>query len=86
MSNKLKKWRKDAGFTTERQRFYNYLRNRICTCSEAALALGISQKNLCRYKRYLERQGLLWEVFRSGCPITGYPAWFITTNPGLYLK
>jgi len=65
---------------TERQRFYSFLTNRICTCSEAAQALGIMQKNLCRYKRYFERKGLLWEVFRSNCPITGYQAWHITTN------
>jgi predicted transcriptional regulator of viral defense system len=83
MNKQRKKWGKDRGYLTERQRFYNYLKKRICTCTEAAMALGIAQKNLCRYKRHLERKGLLWEVFRSGCPITGHPAWFITTNRAL---
>lgn len=71
---------------TERQRFYQFLQTNISTCSMVSELLRIPQKNLCRYKRYYEKRGLLWEIYYLPCPITGYMAWHITTNPSLLTK
>jgi hypothetical protein len=42
---------------------------------------GIAQKCITRYKRDLENSGRLWEVKKMRCEITGFKAWYLTTNP-----
>jgi hypothetical protein len=42
---------------------------------------GIKQKNICRYKRDFEKAGLLWEIRKGTCKITGFKAWYLTTDP-----
>ena len=44
-------------------------------------ATGIPQKNICRYKRDLEKAGRLWEIEKKLCKQTGFKAWYLTTNP-----
>jgi len=46
-------------------------------------ATGIPQKNICRYKRDLEKAGLLFEVEKKLCRQTGFRAWYLTTNSEL---
>jgi hypothetical protein len=74
---------KDSGFQNELQILYDYLLNRIVTASMLSMATGISHKNICRYKRQLEKANLLWEVERNVCKATGFKAWYITTNKDL---
>lgn len=61
--------------------FYEYLMEHTCTCSMAAEVLGIKQKNLCRYKKELQDNNLLWEVDFKPCELTGFTAQWLTTNP-----
>lgn len=61
--------------------FRKYLAQHTATCSVAAKDLDIPQKCLTRYKRRLEKAGKLIELFHGICPITGFPAAFLTTNP-----
>jgi hypothetical protein len=63
------------------RQFHKYLQKHTVTCSMAAKALGIPQKCLTRYKRVLELSGQLWEVKRQYCKLTGFPAWYLTTDP-----
>jgi hypothetical protein len=42
---------------------------------------GITQKNITRYKRDLEKAGILWEIVKTTCKKTGFKAWYLTTNP-----
>lgn len=42
---------------------------------------GIPQKNICRYKRDLEKAGKLWETEKIKCDVTGFKAWRLTTDP-----
>jgi hypothetical protein len=63
------------------QTIFQYLHERIATASMVADATGIYQKNICRYKRDLEKAGMLWEVEKKLCRKTGFKAWYITTNP-----
>ncbi len=44
-------------------------------------ATGIYQKNICRYKRDLEKAGRLWEIEKRTCKKTGFRAWYLTTDP-----
>jgi hypothetical protein len=62
-------------------RFYDYLKTETATATMCALELGIPQKNICRYKRHLEKANKLWETKFDRCPVTGFEAWFLTTNP-----
>ncbi|MCB0739357.1 MAG: hypothetical protein KDC92_17755 [Bacteroidetes bacterium] len=57
------------------------MKNHIATNSMVADALQLPQKNLCRYKRDLEKLNLLWEVKKTYCQKTGFRAWYLTTNP-----
>jgi hypothetical protein len=42
---------------------------------------GIPQKNICRYKRDLEKSNRLWETEKKECKNTGFKAWYLTTDP-----
>ena len=61
--------------------FYEFLKNNIATGSMIEKATNIKQKNITRFKRDLEKEGLLWQVKRLRCQITRRWAWYITTNP-----
>lgn len=60
---------------------FSYLQKHIATASMVSIATGIPQKNICRYKRDLEKEGLLWEIEKKLCKQTGFKAWYLTTNP-----
>lgn len=70
----------------QKKRFYNYLKKRIVSCTMASKALRIEQKCLTRYKRQLEKKGLLWQVFKHQCKHTNRRVWYITTNLELIPK
>lgn len=72
---------KDMHFENELQTIFHYLQEHIATASMASQATGVPQKNLCRYKRDLEKAGLLWEVEKKICKKTGFKAWYLTTDP-----
>lgn len=65
---------------------FNYLKQHTATASMVTKATGIPQKSICRYKRYYEKLGLLYEVEKKLCKITGFRAWYITTNTDLFPK
>lgn len=60
------------------QAFFQFLLKREATATEVSLSTGIPQKNICRYKREMEKAGKLREVRRTICPITKFPAFLIT--------
>ncbi len=60
---------------------FQYLQNHVATASMAADATGIYQKNICGYKRDLEKAGRLWELTKATCKKTGVRAWYLTTDP-----
>lgn len=72
---------KDSNTINQIQIFYNYLKDNVATATMATNATGVSQKNICRYKRMLEKTGRLWQVFKKPCESTNRFAWFLTTNP-----
>lgn len=63
------------------QTIFLYLEEHVATASMVADATGIYQKNICRYKRDLEKAGRLWETEKKPCKKTGFKAWYLTTNP-----
>jgi hypothetical protein len=76
-----KGWNKDKVFKSQLEAFYRYLLEEKATCSMAERELSIPQKNLCRYKRTLEKADRLWAVCKDVCKVTGFKAWYLTTNP-----
>lgn len=66
------------------QTIFEYLSEHVATASMVSDATGIYQKNICRYKSDLEKRGLLKEIEKKTCKITGFKAWYITTNPDLF--
>lgn len=75
--------RQDEGNTpyTQLQTIFHYLQEHIATASMVSDATGIYQKNICRYKRDLEKEKILWEIEKKPCKKTGFKAWYLTTNP-----
>jgi hypothetical protein len=63
---------------TQLQQLHEFLKIHLVTASMASAITGISQKNICRYKRRLEKEGLLTEVFKGKCLQTGRMAWYVT--------
>lgn len=72
--------------TTQLKTIFHYLQNHTATASMTAEATGIPQKSICRYKRDLEKRGLLCEVRKGFCELTKFRAWYLTTNPDLFPK
>ena len=62
------------------QAIYQYLQVNIATASIVADATGIYQKNICRYKWDLETTAKLWEIEKTISKITGFKAWYLTTD------
>jgi hypothetical protein len=72
---------KDTDYKTQLKTIFQYLQEHIATASMVSAATGIPQKNICRYKRDLEKAGRLWEIEKKLCKKTGFKAWYLTTNP-----
>lgn len=66
---------------TQLATIFQYLQEHIATASMVSDATGVPQKNICRYKRDLEKSGRLWEIEKKLCKKTGFKAWYLTTNP-----
>ena len=65
---------------TQLQTIFHYLQEYTATASMISKATGIPQKNICRYKADLEKKGLLKEVAKHKCRLTGFPAWYLSTD------
>lgn len=72
---------KDTNSVTQLKTIFQYLQTHIATASMIAAATGIPHKNICRYKRDLEKAGLLWEIEKKPCKHTGFKAFYLSTNP-----
>ncbi len=72
---------KDKLFDSQAKIFFEYLKTNEATCTMAAVATGIPQKNCTRYKRYYEDLNLLWEIKRRPCKHTGFLASYLSANP-----
>jgi hypothetical protein len=66
---------------TQLQTIFHFLQRHVATASMVSDVTGVPQKNICRFKRDLEKTGCLWEIEKKPCKKTGYKAWYITTNP-----
>ncbi len=77
---------KNTAFRTQMQTIFDYLKENTATASMVAEATGVPQKSICRYKRDLEKQGLLYEVEKRFCKLTGFRAWYLTTNAEFFPK
>jgi hypothetical protein len=74
-------------YTGKQQRtVFEYLKQHTATASMVAKATKVPQKSICRYKRHYEKLGLLYEVEKKLCKITGFRAWYLTTNTDLFPK
>jgi len=78
---KHKRHGEDNSHPNQLQTIFEYLKEHVATASMVAEATGIYQKNICRYKRDLEKAGRLWEIEKRTCQKTGFRAWYLTTNP-----
>ena len=79
-NNPYKRQDKNSKNRTELKTIFNYLLENEATNTMISKATGVSQKNICRYKRDLEQLGLLIEVKKDLCKITNHQAWYLSTN------
>lgn len=77
---------KGNNHTTQLKTIFQYLKDNVATATMVYEATGVPQKCITRYKRDLEKLGLLAEVKRQRCKITNCWAWYITTNQNLFPK
>lgn len=75
-----KRQNEDNTRLSQLETIFLYLKENIATASMVADATGIYQKNICRYKRDLEKAGRLWEIEKTVCKKTGFKAWYLTTD------
>jgi len=67
---------------SEKEQFYKGLHHVTTTKKAICLALELGIDNSCWYKRQLEKEGKLVESIENFfCPITGYKAKKLSTNP-----
>jgi hypothetical protein len=68
------------------QKFYEYLKTNTATCTQVAIAIGIPQKNLTRYKSKLQKSNDLQVIKNIRCPSTGINnVQLLTTNKELFV-
>jgi hypothetical protein len=79
--NLHKKQDKSNSRLNQLKTIFQYLQTNVATASMVSDATGIYQKNICRYKRDLEKAGRLWEIKKAICMKTGFRAWYLTTDP-----
>jgi len=82
--NSLKSQSKDTTAKNQLQNIFQYLSKHVATATMVSIETGVPQKNICRYKKNLENRGLLKEIEKKECKVTGFKAWYITTNPELF--
>ena len=70
-------------FKYEKEQLLAYLKNNTATASMIEEATGIKHKNICRHKRELEKDGLLRELYEAPCKLTGFYAFYLTTDLNL---
>jgi len=80
--NMLNRLSKVTDPPSQLQTIFHYLQEHIATGSMVSYQTGIPRRSICRYKRELEKAGLLWETDKTRCEITGFKAWYLTTDPG----
>jgi hypothetical protein len=80
--NLLTRLSKDTAPPTQLQTIFSYLQDHIATGSMISNETGVPRRSICRYKRELEQAGLLREIVKTNCEITGFKAWYLTTDPG----
>lgn len=66
--------------TDEMTAFYQFLSDKVTSCTDAANKLNIPQKHLTRYKRKFEEAGQLQVVRILRCPHTRRWVQYITTD------
>lgn len=64
--------------------FYEFLLDKVTSCTDAAKKLNIPQKHLTWYKRAFEKAGKLQVVKKHRCPHTRKWVQFITTDPAKF--
>jgi len=77
---------KNKHFKSQKVTIFQYLKYHTATASMVSDATGVPQKSITRYKRDLEKQNLIYEVVKKHCKLTGFRAWYLTTNPDLFPK
>jgi len=75
---------KNTNYKTQLKTIFSFLQENIATATMVYDATGIPQKCITRYKRDLEKQGLLFELEKAKCKSTGFKAWYLTTNKEIY--
>jgi hypothetical protein len=87
-SNSRKSFEKGQGksnkIKNQKKTIFSYLQHNVATATMVYEATGVPQKCITRYKRDLELQGLLYEVEKKECKISGFKAWYLTTNQDLF--
>jgi hypothetical protein len=74
----------DKNFKAEKRRFFEYLYTHTATASMVFKATGILEKNICWYKKHLEKSGTLKRVEQKPFGNTGRKAWYLSTNPHMF--
>jgi hypothetical protein len=77
---------KNKHFQNQKKTIFEFLKKNTATASMVSEYTGVPQKSICRYKRDLEKQGVLFEVVKKHCKLAGFRAWYLTTNPEAFPK
>lgn len=77
---------KNTTLQTQTKIIFHYLVKYTATNTMVSYATNVSQKNICRIKRNLEKEGKLQEVERKLFKVTGQRASYLTTNKKLFKK
>ena len=85
-TNSLNMQGKDKAVKNQLQTIFQYLSKHVVTATMLSEATGVPQKNICRYKKDLEKRGLLMEIEKKYCKKTGFRAWYITTDETKFIK
>lgn len=74
---------KDKEFKQQMKIVFEAFNKRPATMLMISKLTGIYRANICRYVAKYRKQGKIFLVYKGICPVSKYPANFLTTNPEL---
>ena len=74
----------DSKSLNQVETIFSFLQVNVATASMVSAATGVPQKNICLYKRDLEKSGKLAEVKKGPCQVTKFKAWYLTCDKKLF--
>lgn len=69
---------------TQLQGIFLFLKKQTATARMISEYTGIPHTSICKWKKVLEKRGLLIEVEKKPCKVSGQKSYYLSCNPAIF--